>query len=342
MQIKADLPELRGEVVSGTILDKESQQPVENIRISLSLPGDQYLFNVATSNSEGKFRFIVNREYDNTKAALQVLSQDWDRYQINMDEYGKEYENLEFAGFKLSKSMKDYILRKSIHNQIENVYREARSDSMVPAQHVTPFYRNFTEVYNLDDYTRFNSIPETIIEVVDQVSIRKLDDVERVFEVRPKEGFTDLSLLPIVFVDGLFIRKHEDIMGYSAKKIKSIKFSRDKILLGSQMFQGVVSLETIEGDFYSDFYTPHIVSLDLFKPQPRKQYHVQEYNGSMNQERIPDFRHQLFWEPNLDLSGGSKEITFYTSDVPGVYELVLEGFTSNGNPVSVKEKLVVE
>ncbi|WP_222984298.1 hypothetical protein [Flagellimonas meishanensis] len=335
------LPELRGDVISGTIKLKETGLPVENQRISLSLPGNKYLLNVTTSNADGKFRFIVNREYDNLEGALQVLSDDWDKYDIVLDGENQQFDSLDFSEFKLSKEMEQRILQKSIQNQIENAYREVKLDSIVPASHVEPYYRKFTETYDLDDYTRFNSIPETIIEVVDQVGVRRLDDGTRVFEVRPEEGYTDRNLLPMVFVDGLFIKRHEDFMGYSAKKVKSISFSREKVLLGSQMFQGMISFKTIEGDFYSDFYTPHIINVDLFKPEPEKVYHNQDYGDKENQ-RIPDFRHQLFWEPDLDLSNGPKEIVFYTSDVPGIYQLVLEGFTSTGNPVSVKERLVVE
>ncbi|MDC6364836.1 MULTISPECIES: hypothetical protein [Flavobacteriaceae] len=337
-----DIPELRGEIISGTIVESDSKSPAENMRISLSLPGDKFLFNVATSDKDGKFEFIVDRRYDNTTAAVQILSEDWDAYEVVLDDPVREYNGFEFSNFELSKNMKDYILQKSIYNQIENVYREAKLDSIVPANHISPFYRKYTEVYDLDDYTRFNSIPETIVEVVDQVGIRKLDDGSRVFEVRPSEGFTNNALFPMVFVDGLFIKKHEDIMDFSAKKINTISFSREKVLLGSQMFQGIISFKTIEGDFYSDFFTPHIINVDLFKPESKKEYFNQEYTENQKSERTPDFRHQLYWEPNFKLTEGSKEVVFYTSDVPGVYELVLEGFTSTGNPVSVKEWLVVE
>nr|WP_299167345.1 hypothetical protein [uncultured Allomuricauda sp.] len=335
------IPELRGETVAGMIRNKETKLPVKDLRVSFSLPGDKYLFKVATSDNEGRFRFILDREYDNATAAIQVLSNDWDLYEISMDEEKIDSEGMEFTDFVLTKEMKDYMLEKSIQNQIENAYQEVKADSIVPASHVQPFYRKFATVYDLDDYTRFNSIQETIVEVVDQVGTRKLDNGNRVFEVRPEIGYTDASLLPMVFVDGLFIKKHEDFMDYSAKKIKTISFSRDKVILGSQLFQGVISFKTIEGGFYDDFFTPHIVNVELFKPQSNKEYFSQEYSEEAKQDRVPDFRHQLLWVPKLDISNGKKEVSFYTSDVVGDYELVLEGFTSTGKPVSVKKKIVV-
>nr|WP_299385483.1 hypothetical protein [Allomuricauda sp.] len=336
------LPELRGEMVSGTILDKDTKQPVEQVRVSLSLPGKDYLFKVVVSNKEGRFSFLFDQEYENVTGAIQILADNWDAYEIVMDEPQQNYGSVEVSEFKVSKEMEDYILQKSIQNQIENGYKSIKSDSIIPAQHELPYYRKFTVAYDLDDYTRFNSIQETIVEVVDQLSVRRLDNGERAFEIRPEQGFTDLALLPMVFVDGLFIKRHEDFMDYSAKKIKSIHFSRNKVILGPQVFQGVLSFKTIDGNFYNDFFTPHIVNLDLFKPQPKKMHFAQQYNSGTAQDRIPDFRHQLLWIPNLDLSSGSKTLDLYTSDVAGEYELILEGFSSIGKPVSVKRRFTVQ
>jgi hypothetical protein len=66
------------------------------------------------------------------------------------------------------------------------------------------------------------------------------------------------------------------------------------------------------------------------------------YDGSKNLERIPDFRSQLLWLPNLVLDTKYKEITFYTSDNVGDYEVSLEGFTNEGIPVSLKEVFSVK
>ena len=338
---KKYLPELRGELISGTIINKKTKMPAEDLRVSISLPGNDYLLKIASTNEKGAFSFLLDQEYENVTAALQILADNWDDYEIVMDKAQKVYSGIEFEKFVISEAMKDYILQKSVQNQIENGFREVKSDAVIPAAHEPPYYRKFTVDYNLDDYTRFNSIEETIVEVVDQLSVRRLKNGDRAFEIRPEEGFTDPGLFPMVFVDGLFIKKHEDFMDYSAKKIKSIHFSRDKVILGPQVFQGVLNFKTVDGNFYNEFFTPHIVNINLFKPQSQKEYFNQTYGAGVSKDRIPDFRHQLLWEPELDLSKGSKEISVFTSDVPGTYLLILEGFSSIGNPVSVKRQFSV-
>ncbi|WP_036385254.1 hypothetical protein [Muricauda sp. MAR_2010_75] len=336
------LPEIRGEVISGTIVKKDTRLPVENQRIGLSLPGEAFLFKVATSNEEGKFSFILDRKYNNTAAALQVMAEDADQYEVNLDAGANEYNDLVFPEFVIPQILEKSILQRSVHNQIENAYSEIRLDSVIHVEQIAPFYRDLPIVYDLDAYTRFNTLTETIIEVTDHLSIKTLNDGNRIFEVRPNVGLSNDNLTAAVFVDGLFIKKHEDFIGYSAKKVKSISFSRDNVMIGSQAFQGILSFKTIEGNFYNEYYSPDIKSAELFKPELQKKYFKQEYTEGDEQAHIPDFRYQLLWQPNVDLSKKTQEIVFYTSDVAGTYELVLEGFTSNGNPVSVKRGLIVE
>ena len=78
--------------------------------------------------------------------------------------------------------------------------------------------------------------------------------------------------------------------------------------------------------------------MDLSGPEPFKSYYVQKYidSESNTYKRVPDFRNQLLWSSSLDLQK-EKTIEFYTSDVPGRYEVALIGFTSNGKPVEIKK-----
>ena len=334
-------PEIRGEVISGTILDKGSQTPVENQKITLSLPGEDYQLKVATSDGNGRFSFILDKAYNSTQAFLQLLSGDKDQYEINLDAKQRKYAELNFSEFGIGPEMEKAILERSVHNQVENAYGEIRMDSVIQFKPNVPFYRNLPIVYDLDAYTRFNTLAETIIEVTDHLSIKTFEDGHRVFEVRPNVGLPNDNLTAMVFVDGLFLKNHEDFMGYSAKKVKSISFSRDEVMLGSQIFQGVLHFKTLDGNFYREFYSDEMENVALFRPEVQKVYFTQAYKGNGDQNRVPDFRHQLLWEPTLDLSEEKKELVFYTSDVAGTYELVLEGFTSNGNPVSVKRSIIV-
>lgn len=77
---------------------------------------------------------------------------------------------------------------------------------------------------------------------------------------------------------------------------------------------------------------------EQWKDYFRQVYHIA---SKENTNRIPGFRNQLFWETCIQLSSEEKELIFFTSDVTGVFEIIIEGFTNNLEPISIK-KFIVE
>jgi len=56
-----------------------------------------------------------------------------------------------------------------------------------------------------------------------------------------------------------------------------------------------------------------------------------------------DFRTDLLWEPNIKLTqNNSFELEFISSDVEGEYELTVEGISENGEPIVLKQSILVE
>ncbi|HSD13604.1 MAG TPA: hypothetical protein VLB74_03040, partial [Flavobacterium sp.] len=58
--------------------------------------------------------------------------------------------------------------------------------------------------------------------------------------------------------------------------------------------------------------------------------------------KIPDYRYQLLWEPEVSLNEKETTLFFYSSDIKGIFEISIEGFTDKGDAVSVKRSILVE
>lgn len=331
------IPELRGTLLSGRLVVKEGNTPVSGHRVALSLPGKNSFFQISSANNNGRFYFNVDRSFGNIAGYFQLLDSDWQNLGVEMDSETPNFGKTTFQDFKIPEKLSGFILERSIQNQIESSYAEAKQDTVLVGQAPVSIHKDLPYSYELDDYTRFGSIEETMVEVIDHVWLNK-EAGKRFFQVRPEEGVPDSDFLPLVMVDGLFIKDHESFMDFSAKRIKSIHFSREKFFIGSMYFQGILKFETIEGDFVDDYNTSEIHQVALSGPEPSKSYYVQEYNSTASNAylRIPDFRNQLLWNPSLNLQK-EQTIAFYTSDVPGTYEIVLKGFTSEGKPVEIKK-----
>ena len=144
-------------------------------------------------------------------------------------------------------------------------------------------------------------------------------------------------------VDGIFIQNHENILAYKTSKVERISVLRDEYYYGSVVYKGVISIKTFKGEFSKEFNDPYLEKAQLFKPRAKKNYFNQSYeeSSSFESSRIPDFRQQLIWIPDFELDESKKAIEFFTSDLNGIYEISLEGFTNQGIHVSAKEKIQI-
>lgn len=336
------LPELRGEILSGTVFIKETNTPIQNVKVSLSITGGNAIFKIATSNKSGIFYFNLDKEYDNSNAIIQVIGSKRDEYGVKLNNYKlPNYNDFVFNDFKLTPKLNNLILKKSILNQIENAYYSIKNDSIQPISFTAPFYKYKEKTYFLNDYTRFKTLKETVIEVVGSVYVL-LKKGDYTFHVKIYNDARKTNLLPLVLIDGILIQNHNTIMDYNAKNINSIGVVSDKFVIGGKMFMGIISIKTLKGDYNHSLKGGYIKSFELDKPQVNKKYFKQVYKGDLNLNRIPDFRNQLLWHPNLTLNTNETQISFYTSDVTGDFEICIEGFTYGGKPVSIKQFISVK
>ena len=339
------IPELRGELYAGKVVRKDNQQGVADQKVVLSLPGDPYILDISQTDSQGNFYFNMDTPVNSSNAVFQLLDTDSEDFEISIQDVKEpELGALEFPMFKIDKSAEQLILERSINNQIENAYALVKSDTVVKPNESIPFYRNYGARYYLDDYTRFNTLRETMVEIIDHAWIAENGDRDPTFGVRPFDGYLESTgLLPVVLVDGLFIRDHKDVVDYNSKELRSIAISRDRVMIGAQLFQGLISLETKAGEFQNSFFRAHLVNDNLNRPEAQKSYFFQQYHSQDNNSKIPDFRYQLYWRPSLAFGKSAvKEFAIYSSDIKGTFEVELSGFTGTGNPVSLSKKFVVE
>ena len=342
---KKYLPELRGELVSGKIIPKDPNYALKEEVIAFSIPGENFILKLARTNNAGEFYFNLNLDYSNNDGFVQVLGENRNKYEMQLKELPSiNHKNLNFNKLIVAPEMEDLILKRSVYNQIENAFIEVKTDSIKTSQQTLPIYRSFPISYDLDDFTRFSTVRETASEILEHVWVSKNNDGEEVFEVRGKDGNVDIGFLPLVMLDGVLVQRHADIIDFDAKKIKRINISRDECVVNSIIYKGIIAMESIEGDSHQSIRKDYLNTFKLFSPLPKKKYFNQRYNSNNREfsKQVPDFRQQLLWIPQLALNGNKTKIDFYASDVPGSYEIKIEGFTFTGTPVSLKEIIEVQ
>ena len=269
---KIYLPELRGELFRGKVVDKESNLPLELKPVALSSVGGNSYLSVSNTNKEGLFYFNLEEGNFGTDVIVQVLGEGRENSILQMEtrEY-IDHDKFSFEKVVIASEVLNAVLGRSVHSQIENAYSEVKVDSIIVENQTFPFYRDLFKLYDLDDYTRFPTVKETLVEVIDNAWIEKNQNGESVFKVRDYGPYFDLETLPLVIVDGTILQRHEDLVGYDARKIQKFGLYRDKFRIGPQVFQGALVVETINKDFGISTDGNHILRKELLRPLPQKE-----------------------------------------------------------------------
>ena len=147
---------------------------------------------------------------------------------------------------------------------------------------------------------------------------------------------TDNQFVSLILIDGYPVSSKE-ILEVSPYAIRSIRVINDTFYFGDVRLSGIISIKTFKEDYREpDAETGEVNYIGL---QPEKVYKFPEYTTNST---LADQRAQLFWNPDILVKDGKIEFDFYTSDVSGTYEVTVEGIAENGNPISVRKKILVE
>ena len=330
------IPEQRGELVSGRIFERDTSTPLKRRMLSLSLPGADFQIKKALTDLEGKFYTYVTRPFRGQNGIAELLPPG--RVPGRFEWYSPatwEGEFPCFYRFVLKADMAEAIRKRSVHNQIENSYFEVKPDTLQPREMSDPFEGETPITYSLDDYTRFPTLRETIVEILEHVWVRRGEnDADDIMVYLPGESASNRNdtKRAMVVADGVLVPDHAAFLEYDARKITTVKIIRQNYQLGGTEYKGVLVVETLDGQFEANWDSEYGTRFSYLPPIPRKAY----FRQGAPLPHIPDFRYQLLWEPNIELQGPSTSFRFFTSQVPGRYEVVLEGFTTYGKPISLK------
>ncbi|WP_299529618.1 hypothetical protein [Ulvibacterium sp.] len=341
------LPELRGELFSGKVIALQGNGTISGLKVALCIPGEDYFFDVAETDEWGNFHLNLDRYYPEGKAILQVLSAKPEEYKVKLRDYEPlDYSKLHFKDIKIDSTMRKEILQRSIHNQIENSYFQFRPDSVLSS-----LFKQFSdnkekEVYLLDDYTRFKTLRETIVEIINDVSSKRLDKDNETIRIKGFDYAQVTDLPPLILMDGCLLQDNNALLDFDARNIESIAVLRHKLVFGLEMFQGAMVIKTKTGDGYGQFIKDLVIlDQEIFESQLNKKYFVQRYdskNPTDSKSRLPDDRLQLLWVPSFNLTDERDQLDFFTSDVSGEFEIHLEGVTHENEPVSIRKSIYVD
>jgi len=246
------LPEIRGEIISGSIRSIEDNKGVPNKIVGLSITGNANIYKNVRSDRHGKFYFNLYENYEEGNLIIQLIDTERDDYKIILDDRSlKNINKLSFSKLYLNPNIENWLLQKSINNQVESAFFSIKTDSILRKEEPRVFYGNSGEEFLLDDYTRFPTIKETFVEIIKGAGTRNVKGNRKIViinsEIEQNNLLPDLETL--VLIDGIPILDHDIVLDFSSKEIEKISIIKSLYYHGPSMYNGIIALETKEGNF---------------------------------------------------------------------------------------------
>jgi hypothetical protein len=219
-----------------------------------------------------------------------------------------------------------------VQAQVQRVYNGINQQHFKMQEvDTSSFYVHPDEGYSLDDFTRFQTMEEVIREYVVSTNVVKRKDKFHlyVFDNALRKFFSDE---PLILLDGVPVFESDKLFRQDPLKIRRLELIAGEYFLGYLPFNGIINCKTYHGDLDGFEMDPHATVLDYPGIPVQRQFFAPQYETEQQvNSRVPDFRTLLYWSPSIktDASGKGK-LSFYTSDLPGKYAVVVQGITANG------------
>jgi len=321
------LPEYEGHIITGHVVPDPGKQQVLS---SIAFVGNDIRYINGQVNSQNDtISYYTAGIYGKQQIVTTVVSNIYDKIPYRVDLLTPFDESLP-AGLPVlqiypdKKQLLERYLAVQIQQKMDNdsLYNSNQSSGYCTFQPLSS--------YDLDEYTRFNTVGETILEFISRVHVSKSKG-KRTIHVYLIEN-QRYSTGTLVLLDGIPIYDHEDILNYNPMYIKRINVYDGRYTFGGESFEGIVSFITREGNlpFFQLGEGAQLLNYDC--PQLPLLNEIPDYSTEqMKNSRKPDFRHTLYWNPFVKHANGqSDNLSFYTSDLCGEFKVTVEGITTNG------------
>ena len=327
------VPELNGPIVVGKVINTITGNAAANIESYISVPGFETEFNSSISDSAGQVKFEMKELYGSSEIILQTNTMRDSIYRIDAtDPFSNTFSSTPLPEFNLLSGTGNSLRKQSVSMQVQNVYSGKKlRQFIVPNFDTTAFYLHPDEKYLLDDYTRFTTIEEVLREYVTMADVKKRDGN---FHFSLFDFASNLMLKsdPLMMLDGVAIFDFNRFMELDPLKLYKLEVLNRRYFLGNSIFYGVLNWASYKGDLAGFDPAPHATILDYEGLQTEREFYSPEYATEEQQSsHLPDFRNVLQWTPHIKIvPGTTKEINFYSSDLPGKYLVEVQGISKNG------------
>ena len=342
------IPEIKDYVITGKLKNTRDGTPLPGCKVFLTFKDSTANLDYAITNEQGQFLFQVNKRYDNKLLILMLetdsLNARWEidkKYFLPKESSTKNTVILTPENVNTIKEYKKNYLIGNIYQQEYNNDDNHQSVS-IPGYRRTTYQISPEEVIFPGDFYSLKNFEEITRNILPGVKFSEKDGIPyiRIFNME-RQSFWENH--PIIFLNGIPFNDLRYIATLGTKEIKKISINRKCVFYGNLSFYGVLSIITHDGFIPREYIDQH-QKINHEKLSIHLENHESKIDeGLAGNPNFPLLNSLLLWNPEVMLQGKEKrKLEFFTSDIPGVYTVTVEGIISGKVPFHLKKDLIVE
>jgi len=292
-------------------------------------------------DSAGEFLFYLNRFYDNKELILQLadpsLSAD-----CKLEVFLKNAVLRDTVTFPYALQSNEEEFLNNVQNirLIEAIYGEAQP-VIIQENHSrgSSFLNMPDRVVIPAEYAEMRNFREAASNIIPEVRFGTRRDEFYLEVLSPNTNSWKKN--NTVLLNGVPFTDLAYISTLGTKEIQRIEVIQSNVLIGDRTMPGLVSIFTYDHRIPENYLKSHTVR---FQNTVMESYQdiadVQQF--SEKSIHYPDFRNSIYWDPFLSASTDRKLVVeFPALLLTGNFVIKVEGFTSDGYPVSASQSFKI-
>ncbi|MDD2996079.1 MAG: hypothetical protein PHP99_07695 [Paludibacter sp.] len=336
------LPEYEGQIINARLIDNNNN-PISGkgkTDIYLSSPGEGPMIYKGKTDNHGNVFFVTEKFSLKSEIATVINTGKAENIKIDiLSPYASEPVG-KLPELLIDSVTLQSLLQSSVGMQAKKLFRipSLKSDTL----NLNSLYKPY-KTYKLDEYTRFNTLEEVIVEFVTNVKFQKIENARKLSVISHETGTYTFGNT-LVLLDNIPVFDHELLLNFNPLYIDEIKIFLGKYVFGGTYFDGIVSFNTYKRN-YNGFKLDASTSIVNYPVLQSGSTTIETLTESttMPEKNTPDFRHTLLWQPSLQTSGQKLiSIPFNTSDYTGKFRIKVNVLTKKGELINRVDFIEVE
>ncbi|MBN1651086.1 MAG: hypothetical protein JW857_07150 [Bacteroidales bacterium] len=327
------IPEVRDIGLSGIVVNKRTQEPLENVPVYLSIFKKNPQIHIYESRKDGSFFFSLNNFENEQDVFLCPLFENADELELKVNkDFYPVFPKLKALPLSIDSTDTDLIELMMIAAQTAKAYELIPMDQDKSISHLPYSFENPQISVVLDDYIETPTLEIVFKELVPSVRVKKRKDIYSlaIFDSERELYYND----PLILVDEVPVFNVNELLKISPKDIEKIEVHKSPFILGDHTINGIIMIRTFTDNFGGMVMPKSSTFFEYQTLSPSFKFKAIQYdNPSALNSRKGDFRTLLYWNPFLLKNN---PISFYTSDQSGDYEVYIFGKQNNGQSINFK------